>query len=82
MNMRRRNRRVGLAGDLPPEMLEAVLKAKPPAEADREDEAIVPVDALKGCVSYKGAPKTLQEMEDAISRNATGSEGNNLQPEN
>ncbi len=28
------------------------------------------VQALKGCVSYQGAPKTLQEMEDAIAANA------------
>ncbi len=28
------------------------------------------VQALKGCVSYQGAPKTLHEMEEAIAENA------------
>ncbi len=28
------------------------------------------VQALKGCVSYKGAPKSLEDMEQAISKNA------------
>lgn len=27
------------------------------------------VKTLKGCVSYKGKPKTLEEMENAISNN-------------
>ncbi len=30
------------------------------------------VQALKGCVSYKGAPKTLDDMDRAISENAGG----------
>jgi len=40
IRMKRRDRRVGLAEDISPEMLEAVMKAKPPAEAVAYDHEV------------------------------------------
>jgi prevent-host-death family protein len=40
MRMKRRDRKVGLAGDISEEMLEAVLTAKPPSEAASFDHEV------------------------------------------
>jgi PHD/YefM family antitoxin component YafN of YafNO toxin-antitoxin module len=40
MRMKRRDRKVGLTEDISPEMLEAVLNARPPAEATAFDHEV------------------------------------------